>query len=611
MRTYCKKSLFVIILFIISLLTIKIQAQKESEYKLSEVIVTASKTPVVFSSLSRSVFLITPAELEIFPVNTVQDMLKYVPGIDVRTRGPEGVQSDVGIRGGSFEQTLVLIDGIKISDPQTGHHNMNLPLPYSAVERIEILKGQGSRIYGANAFSGAINIITKKPKEPVLDLSLTGGQNSLFGASLAGAYSIGSLNSFISFSKDKSDGYRSNTNFDILNFFYNSSYSFSSGSVFLTAGYNDKKFGANNFYSDKYPNQWEHTTTRIAALSAKFDLDYINLSPKLYWRRNDDDYILDNSRPDWYRNIHKTNSFGGELQADFTSPLGPASFGGELTYDKIESANLGNHNRTKGGFFAEQNISLIKGLTISGGFFLYNYSGFGWKLWPGADLGCLLNDNVKIFASAGKAFRIPTFTELYYTSPANNGNPSLLPEETINYELGASFFNKAFQLNGSLFYKKGRNIIDWVRSSSDAVWIVKNETELNTAGFEAGLIFFPRSFLTGIPVKMVSLNYTYLSMDRSAGEFESKYSLEHLRHQFTAILNSILPMEISLTFTMRYIDRESYGDYFIADAGIEKHFSSISAFLNCGNLFNESYMDIGGIPMPGRWISGGLRIKWE
>ena len=587
------------------------RGQGNAEYTIKEIIVSASRNPVEFSSLSRSVVLITPREIDYSPVSSINDLLKNVPGVDLRTRGTGGVQADIGIRGGTFEQTLILIDGIKLNDAQTGHHNLNLPVPLNMVERIEILKGQGARVYGANAFSGAVNIITKKGKELSFTGQLTGGEYGLYGASLFNSHSIGKYSGSVSFSKDKSDGYRHNTAYDIVSVMYNSSFSTGAGEIGFIAGYNDKKFGANNFYSDKYPDQWEHTTTGIAAVTGNFNLGAVSLSPKFYWRGNDDDYVLDNTRPDWYRNRHKTNSFTGEIQASFTTPLGSSAIGAELSRDKMESSNLGNHERNKGGLFAEQSGSPFKNFNASLGFFAYNYSGIGWKFWPGIDVSYLISSRTKIFASVGKAFRIPSYTELYYKSPAQMGNPDLKHEETINYEAGISYSSFEYQITGSIFYKEGKNIIDWVRASVNDVWTVRNETSLNTTGFEAGVIIFPKSIAEWIPFVSFGINYTYLSLDRSTSGFQSRYSLDHLRHQVIITAANNLPLNLMQNWTFRYENRESFEDNFIVDTQIMREFKYFSLGIKASNLFNASAMDLGGIPLPGRWISASIKFYYQ
>ncbi len=215
------RSIYSAILFILSgFLSINAQIKN---YEMNEIVVTASKTPISISNLTRDVVVINTDDIKLMPVNSFQDLLQYTGGFDLRQRGINGVQSDVSIRGGNFEETLVLIDGIKISDPQTGHHNLNLPFSLENIQRIEILKGQGSRVFGPNAFSGVINFITKKGNNNSFFLETLGGENHYFEGNIGGSYSLGFINNYISFSKSKTDGYRHNTNFDRINFSYNSS----------------------------------------------------------------------------------------------------------------------------------------------------------------------------------------------------------------------------------------------------------------------------------------------------------------------------------------------------------------------------------------------------
>lgn len=191
------------------------------------------------------------------------------------------------------------------------------------------------------------------------------------------------------------------------------------------------------------------------------------------------------------------------------------------------------------------------------------------------------------------------------------GNPNLLNEETINYEIGASYSATAFQLTGSLFYKEGKNIVDWVRASTNDIWTVRNETSLNTAGIEAGLIIFPENIIDGFPVNALSISYTYLSLDRSTSSFESKYSLDHLKHQIILSASNNLIFGITQNWTMRYEKRENFEDHFIADSQISREFGYFSVTIKAANLFNKSYMDLGGIPLPGRWISANIKFRWE
>ena len=431
------KNIFIFFILIYS--TTLIFSQSEFKYNLDSVLVTANRVPTSFSEIGRSIEVINQKEIRQLPVSTIQDLLEHASGIDVKQRGTEGVQADVSIRGGSFEQTLILIDGIKLVDPQTGHHNMNLPVSLDQVERVEILKGQGSRIHGANAFSGVINIITKKNAENNLHLNLQGGENSFYKLGLNGSVKFKNTNHHISFSKTQSDGYKFNTGFENYNFSINNSFNFSKAVINTIYGYTDKDFGANSFYTIRFPNQAEKTKTHLAALSADIEFNSFNVTSKIFWRKNNDEFVLDKNDQAFYKNNHETNVYGSELQVTTNVLGGATSFGIEYTSDKIVSNNLGEHQRDRKGFFVEQKVSLVKHLNLNLGGFAFNYSNLDWKFWPGFDLAYSPTRNLKIFANFGLAFRIPTYTELYYSDPITKGSANLQPEESTNYELGVNY----------------------------------------------------------------------------------------------------------------------------------------------------------------------------
>ncbi|MCX7798137.1 MAG: TonB-dependent receptor [Melioribacter sp.] len=602
-----KKNIIIMTLFFVFIRLIVYSQEKE--YKLDEIIVTTNRTPITFSNLSRTVTVLSYNEIKHLPVTNVQDLLQYVNAVDLKVRGVEGVQADAGIRGGTFEQTLILIDGIKVSDSQTGHHNLNLPITIDNIERIEILKGHGSRIFGPNAFAGAVNIITKKSRDKSLSISAIGGQHNLYEISFYSSYPILTSGNNVSFSKRKSDGYRDNTNFDITTFSIGQNISINKNVVNLYFGYIDKKFGAYNFYSDLFPNQWERTITKILNVSAELGNSDFNLIPKIYWRRNDDDYILDKTRPNWYHNIHKTNSYGLEIQSSLKTSIGTTSLGSEINKDEIESTNLGNHNRTKGGFFVEHLYDKLENFTFSAGVYVYNYSNIGWKFWPGIDACYKITPLSKIFASYGKAFRIPTFTELYYKSPANMGNPNLKHEETTNYEIGFSTIHRSYFAEVSLFYKNGYNIIDWGRISKGEPWRVDNISNVKTYGTELNIQIFPKQVFSELPVNKIEFNYTYLTMNRTTGKYESKYLLDHLKHHLLINVNHNLPFNIDLSWFFRFEKRINFDSFFIVDSQLNYKIKKLSFFMRATNLFNKSYSDFTGVPLPGRWITAGVKYN--
>jgi iron complex outermembrane receptor protein len=609
---FVNKIIFLLVIFLYPAI---ITGQDEKQYELNEIVVTGGRIPVSFNELTRSVLILNREEIKNLPAENVQEVLQYSGSVDIRQRGLFGIQADVSIRGGTFDQSLVLIDGMKINDPQTGHHNLNLPVSLQDVDRIEILKGQGSRMFGPNAFSGVINIITKKDASRKISVSALGGENGHYSGDLNLSYSISSLINHLSLSKSKSDGYIHNTNFDVQNFSYHASLGNSQQNLNLFLGYNEKKFGANGFYSVSFPNQWEHTKTRFAGLSSEFTIESFSVIPKIYWRRHNDRFLLNYLNPSFYENNHRTDLYGAELQTSLKTSAGDFSLGGEFLKDQIESSNLGNHKRENKGAFAEYRFSPFENLFFNAGAFFYDYAEIGWRFWPGIDAAYRILPNLKIYGSFGKAFRIPTYTELYYSDAASQGNPDLHHEESVNYEIGLGFFEKSFIANLSLFRKEGKNIIDWVKASSAEKWFAGNIGELNTNGVEVNLNFNPQGMIEDFPLNKVNISYTYLDSDQKIENLISRYIFDHLRNQLIVIVNHYLPFEIIPAWVFRYEDRVGFGDNFLTDIQLRKEISinqiGFEISIKATNLFNKSYRDLSTVPLPGRWIIGGIGINFD
>jgi vitamin B12 transporter len=572
-----------------------------------EVVVTAGIVPVSVSEVPRSVFIIRQDDILNSPAQNLQDLLSYVPGLDVRARGLEGVQADVSIRGGSFEQTLILLDGVKLNDPQTGHHNMNLPVNMNDIERVEILKGQASSIYGPNALAGVINFITKKDNKAAISANLSGGDFGFYNGGLSLHVPLVESDNMFSISKTKSDGYRHNTDFDITTFYYKTYVPLSSGSANVSVGYTDKSFGANGFYTTKYPSQWEETKTLLVSAGADYSFGQFKIVPKLFWRNNKDHYLLDYSNPAFYMNNHKTNSYGAELQSMLLTKIGSFEFGGDLNFDDINSSNLGIHHRREGGLSGEYVSIPFENFKILLNGFAYNYDDYGWKFIPAADLVYQYSNNLNFYTSFGKSFRIPTYIELYYNSPVQKGNALLQPEESITYEAGINYNTSGLSGNFSLFSRKGKNLIDWAKNINDvnSKYLAGNIADLKTFGIDMGISYRP-TFNTDNWFKKISLNYTYLTSNFNEPNLISLYILDHLRHQCISEIIHSAPYNIMFNWAFRYENRYNFDSYFIADLKLSRSFNNINLSLSALNLFNKSYLDVSGIPLPGRWLKVGI-----
>jgi vitamin B12 transporter len=641
------------------LLASKLPAQLPDSSNLSEVVVSAQRSTTVWQQAARSVQVLDRSAIEAAPVRNVAELLEFALNVDVRQRGILGVQSDISIRGGSFDQTLILINGIKMTDPQTGHHQMNLPVELEQIERIEILLGGGSRIFGPNAFAGAINIITRKDAPTQLQVGLTGGAFGLKEAKLNAALQRNRWNLSLGGTHRSSSGFQRNTDF-----FWNQLYAQGAASVgkhhlLLNAGWNQKAFGASTFYSGSFPNQFEATQTWLLSASDQWQLsDRLRITGRLYYRQHQDRFelfresegyylrtaanrfVLDrDTAPAWYNghNYHLTRSAGAELDAQFRSRWGTTVVGLEYREEQVLSNVLGSpletplsvpqepdfarYTRQAGrgnvSTYLEHNAQFRR-WTLSAGT-LYNYnSAFGTAFFPGVDLGYRLSDPLRIYGSVNRSLRFPTYTDLYYNRGGAVGSIDLQPESALHYELGTKFRHGRLQTQAAFFHRQGSNLIDWIRLNGSSQTQAANLTQVNLSGLELSAQFSTRFRRLADQVR---LGYSYLQADTSSQNFESNYALDFLRHQFNLSLRQRLHRHTQLSWQLSWQDR--LGGYFDPKQQQEIAFQPVFLvfgrlqhqigpwrfFAEVSNLFNVSVMDIGNVPQPGRWWNAGLLFQ--
>ncbi|MBP7459984.1 MAG: TonB-dependent receptor [Candidatus Delongbacteria bacterium] len=577
-------------------------------YPMNEVVVTSHRVPMPFSQANRSMIVLQSSEIERLSVNTLQDLLNGLPGVDLRSRGAGGVQSDISIRGGGFDQVLVLVDGVRVNDPQTGHHHLNLPVAVSDIERIEIMKGPASGVYGADAYGGVIHIITRRNRDKSLSLHSAIGQHGWGEAGIHAAYPVGMSNHHLGINLNRSDGYRPHTQFEHYSFNYRPSIRHEAGNLNWLVGYDDHQFGANGFYGVDYPRQWEHIQTSLFQVGAEFRRSGWLILPKANRREKKDDYILDSDRPEWYRNRHTTDSRGAQLQFSRNHRFGTSSLGWEWMQDEISSTNLGDHTQTFYGVFAEHQSIRYRNISVNTNWMAGHYTGCGWEYCPSIDVGYQLNSSWRVFSSFSKAFRIPSFTERFYASPVSLGNSSLKPEQTIQYESGLSLYSERYSMGLALFLKNGTNTIDWLKTQVEDPWMACNITELRIRGFEYNLACFP-SWGGQIGLNQIRLGYTYLQISKSSYGYLSRYLLDHLRHQVTISVTQTLFRHLELDWSLCYEKRLQYHEHWELDGGIRYPIGSCHLFIRGSNLLNRSGMDYSGIPLPGRWITIGIRYS--
>ena len=572
---------------------------------LDEVIISSSKINLPFSKNFRTIKIISSNEIQQIPANNVSDLLQQVTGIDVRRRGAGGVQGDLYIRGGGFDQTLLLVDGMKMDDSQTGHHTLNMILPLYLIERIEIIKGPAARIFGQNAFNGAINIVTKDfvAQRGAVEMNLNELSYGSFeqkNISLSTKISGKNIKSLISYSGNRSDGYRHNTDFKKNNYFIKTSFNTNNKPIDVLVSFNENKFGANGFYaSPSATEQYEETQASLFGISTTINSENLSITPKLYWRRGQDEYIYIRDNPSVYRNLHKTNKVSAELSGSYFSDLGVTGFGIDLSTVNISSNNLGEHKRTTVNLFADHTFKLMDNkLMVSPGIAFSYFSDLSFHSFPGLDLGYNLNSNFKLYSNIGKTYRIPTYTDLYYSDRTTIGNENLNPESAISTEFGVKYDTSNVKFTASFFNRNAKNIIDYAKENEEDLWKAVNIGSLNSNGYEFDFSYSFKSFNTLSSANSISIGYTKIKDNNYVTNINfSRYSLNSLKHHLASNLNLNYTKNINHTIVYKYAERSDKSNYRILDSKI---MFKKSIFIYINNILKEQYSETNLVPMPGR-----------
>jgi len=620
-----KKFLSLIYLFLISC---SLFAQSEADdtskiHSLSEIIIEQGRLQIPFSKQNRNVTIIDQEVIKTLPVKSINEILTYVAGVDMRQRGPWGVQSDVSIDGGTFDQTLVLLNGIKITDPQTGHNMMQIPVNPDAIERIEILKGAAARIYGINALNGAINIITKKPggnslivhsyagtsfKKDTSNRKLFGGYGVEVTANLSGK----KTSHLLSISHAQSSGYRYNTGFQNEKIFYENNIRLGKNNTLnFLSGFTYNDFGANGFYAaPKDVESKEKVQVAVAGVSATFPVNkFWTVRPRISYRYSHDDYIFIRQKPEYYHNRHATNVLDAEINNTFYTGIGNFGLGAEVASEAINSNSLGKHERINSGFFAEYSFNKINNFLLNVGAYTNYNSDFGWQFLPGLDVGYTVMKNVRVFANAGTGQRLPTYTDLYYKGPVNIGNDNLKPEHSVHTEAGIKYNTTSLNASVSYFHRNTTDFIDWVKDAINQPWQPQNFSEIKAKGLSIMTDY--RLPDAGSFKILMGLSYTWLHLQKANSDKTNKisqYALENLRNQLAARVN-VGFNKFECTLTGKYQQRVNSKSYTLLDARFAFSGKRYKIYSDLNNITNVTYIDAGAVPMVGRWVTVGA--KWR
>ena len=580
--------------------------------------VVGSRVPASLPGLVRHVGILDEGDLDRLPGRSAPELLQLVPSVVTGQRQQYGVQSDLSIRGSTFEQVQVLLDGYDLSDPQSGHHLMNLPLGRRDIARLEVLPGHGSALYGSGAFGGTVNVVPHRPVGRTAgELGALGGGNGTWSG--WGNLDLGDATTAMRASVEAfhTDGYTivrdDGTELEGAN-----DADIASGTVRLTraggggegdifAGYAAREFGATGFYAPVA--SWERTRTLFTAARWNTRVgDGLTLEPRLFFRRHADHFMLYRDDPDRYTNDHVTRKIAGELRGIAAVGDGlDLAVGAEGVYEDIDSQGirdgvgdpaLGNHLRRRLSVSAELDRRGDRlGWQLGGR--LDKQSALDVRLSGTAAASWVLEETWLLRGSVGSVYRVPTFTDLYYEDPYSRGDPGLTPEKGWTWDVGIEQDLAPWRWRVTWFARHEEDLIDWVLTDNGTTWQAVNIAEGKVTGIESTLGWRHHRG------HAVDLGWTLLEKETSLPEgLEARYALLAPRNQLTAAGTAALPLALAATVTGRYLARsdgpDDFRHAFVLDARLDwRHAAGWYSTLTGTNLLDRRYMEVPGVPMPG------------
>ncbi len=544
---------------------------------------------------SKNVVIITEKDIELLKSHSVSEILGNFTAVNISRKGGSGENFDITMRGGNFEQILILINGVPYNNSQTGHFNSDFPFQVQDIKRIEVIKGGSSTAYGSGAYSGVINIVLNN--NPNIGVSFEGGEKNYYSTRADIGKSFGKFKVKFGVNKKKSDGFYDGREFDILTLSGSASYLTKLTEVKAFAGYKKNNFGAKGFYAPY------SSLENIGSLFSQFNIKR-QIGKSFYCLRysfatHKDDFILDRYNIALFKNESFTYTHRLSLSGNFNIKRMRLSAGFDLKKDIMDSSSMGYHIMNTGSVFFNMNIPFDRsGMDIGVRATIFSgvapstifYSGFYYNF----------NDNFRFKVNMGKSYRLPSFTELYYNSPANHGNSNLLSETNYNYETSLVYLFGKHSLELNVFYRNQSNSIDWVKfmdgkGETTRYWEAVNIKKNDNAGFEFlhNIVFDNILFNYGIE-KIFSIDY-YKNL-------LSKYGLRY--PDFIIKFNVSYPIIDKLRIIANYNYKT------INDTDIKGHYlnlklnltvNKIKIALKINNVFNTAIEEIPGVKIPGRW----------
>jgi outer membrane cobalamin receptor len=603
---------FVLILFSLTPALAQ-QPSPKPEPTTQTITVTTTLEPLPLAESDRSVNLISPRDQPLLS-NSAVDLLRQDTSLNLQARAANGVQADLSLRGTTFEQSLILLNGLRINDPETGHLNLDIPVPLDAVTRIDILHGSGSTFYGSDAIGGAVNLLTQPPT-PGLTIvtSAGGGSFSSIEQHLRASYTQGPIAEQLTGSRDTSDGFIPDRNYSSNALASETWLTTRPGTTDILLATSDRPYGANLFYGP-YPS-WERTKGWFASIQQQLGPQ---TAASFGYRRHSDLFVLFVDQPAIYENNHITTSYEGALRrADNLSANTTLSYGVEADGDTIHSNSLGQHSRNQGAAYANLSLRALGRFSLSFGardeVLSGNASGNDNVFSPSIAAAYTLTHTTRLRASAGHGFRLPTYVDLYYADPTTIGNPNLKPESSWSYEAGIDWTptNSRLTLTATVFRLQQKDSIDYAKTtlSTDALtfaepWQAINIQNLNITGAEATA----RLRLTAN--QQLQLSYTAAHAASPPPNLLSEYAYNY------AAQNALIRWtgnfhQLTAHTQINIVQKTQHTAYPLWDIAVSRNTGHLRPYLRVLNMSNTGYQEIPQVPLQGRTIMAGAEFNWS
>jgi iron complex outermembrane receptor protein len=563
------------------------------------VVVLGSLGPVTQGESARTVTVLDTQQHRLAHPQ-LEDYLRTDSSVDIQQRAPAGIMSDISVRGASFEQTLVLLNGLRMNNAETSHFNLDLPVPLGAIGNIYVLHGAGSTLYGSDAIGGVADFVTWKPETDTLRLRAGVGSFGENEEGFLGALHRQRWSEVVAGSREFSTGFITDRDYRSEDASTETRATSRLGETDLLFAGDDRAFGAAQFYGNY--NSWERTKGWFAGGTQQFSE---HTGAAFGYRRHSDIFLLERDQPEGYKNQHIDDGFEGSLR-DRRAPFKNVAllYGLEETTDQINSTNLGRHGRNRGAGYGEAEWRAPRHGSLSLGFREEIFSGGRSVLSPTAAGTLWVPHAVKLHAAVSHGFRLPTYLDLYYSDPATLGNPNLKPESAWSYEGGADWYPSG-RVSATLtaFYSRQKDTIDYTRASPADRWQASNLSGLSFTGVEAALDWHAS------PSQQFKLSWTLLEGAQKAlhglqSEYVFNYPVNNARAQWTWSLHQLFLLQSRLGVVERY----QQNPYPVWDESVVRESGRIHPYLQITNLSNTGYEEIPGVRMPGRSFVGGVEF---